>query len=95
MATFATFLAGMAKPLVAKVMIALGFQVVTITGVVVALDTLKGQMLTWVNQVPAAGLQLALLAGSGEALGIIFGAIAFRVTLWQIQNGTKILGGSN
>lgn len=88
----AVFLAAMVRPLVAKVLLALGFQVVAITGMVAALDTLKGMFLANVAAVPAAGLQLALLGGAGEGMGIIFGAIATRLALWQIQNGTKILG---
>lgn len=87
-----TWLAGLAQPMVAKVLIALGFQVVTITGVVASVDAVKALFLAHVGAMPAAGLQLGLIAGAGEAMGIIFGAIATRLTLWQIQNGTKILG---
>lgn len=87
-----TWLAALAKPLLAKVLIALGFQVVTITGVVASIDTVKGLFLAHVSTIPAAGFQLALLGGAGEGLGMIFGAIATRIALWQIQNGTKILG---
>lgn len=88
----AVFLAAMVRPLVAKVLLALGFQVVTITGMVAAMDTLKSMFLSNVASVPAAALQLALLGGAGEGIGIIFGAIATRLALWQIQNGTKLLG---
>lgn len=87
-----TWLAAMMQPLVAKVLMALGFSVVSIVGVTAALDTLKGQFVAQMNSVPAAGLQLAMLAGTGEAFGIIFGAVATRIALWQIQNGVKVLG---
>ena len=86
------WLAGMVQPLVAKVLLALGFQVVTITGVAIAIDQIKGIFLQHIGEVPAAGFQLALLAGVGPAFGMIFGAITFRLAMWQIQSATKILG---
>jgi hypothetical protein len=89
---FAAFLASMTRPLVAKVLMALGFSVVTITGVTASVDTLQNLFMTHMGAVPTAGLQLALLGGAGEGFGLIMGAIATRLALWQIQNGTKILG---
>lgn len=89
---FGTWLLAMMQPMVAKVLLALGFQVVTITGVVVSVTTLKNLFVSHMGVVPAAGFQLAMLAGCGEGFGMIFGAITFRVALWQIGNATKILG---
>lgn len=86
------WLAAMMKPLVARVLIALGFQVVTLTGVTVAVASLRSMFIQHMNEVATAGLQLALLAGVGEAFSIVFGAIAFKVALWQIQQSTRILG---
>lgn len=88
----ATFLLALCKPLVGRVLVALGMSVVTITGLAFAMDTLKGLVLSNFGAMPAAGLQISLLAGAGEALGFIFGAITLRLTLWQIQQSTKILG---
>lgn len=90
-----TWLLAMVTPLAGRLLVALGFQVVTITGVALSIATVKGMFLTHLGQVPAAGLQLALLAGCGEAMGMIFGAIAFRLALWQIQSATRILGVSS
>lgn len=87
-----TWLAALMEPLVAKVLVALGMQVVTISGVTLAITAIKNIFLAQMGAVPAAGFQLALLAGVGEGFGMIFGAIAFRLALWQIQNATKILG---
>jgi len=89
---FATFLLAMMAPLTARVLMALGFSVVTITGMSAVITGLRSSMLTWANQIPAAGLDLAMLAGAGQALGIIMGAIATRLLLWQISNATRILG---
>jgi hypothetical protein len=87
-----TWLLAMMQPLIARVLLALGFQVITITGMAVATSQLKAMFLQHLNSVANAGLQLALLAGVGEAFGIIFGAIAFKIALWQIQSATRILG---
>lgn len=92
MPALGAWLAGMMATLTAKVLLALGFQVVTITGVTVALATLRGMILTNLGAMPAAGFQLALLAGLGTGLGIVLGAVAFRLALWQIQSSVRILG---
>jgi hypothetical protein len=79
-------------PLAARVLLALGFSVVSVVGVTAALDQLKTLFLSQLQLVAASGLQLALLSGVGVGFGLIFGAIAFRMALWQIANTTRILG---
>jgi hypothetical protein len=91
----AAWLMAMLTPMTARILLALGFSVVTVAGFDVALGTLKDLFISWTNQIPAAGFQLALLAGCGEALGIIFGAITTRIMIWKIQNTTRILGVSS
>ena len=87
-----TWLAAMMAPLVARVLMALGFSVVSVVGVTTVLSQLKALAVSQAMGLPAAALQLALLSGFGVALGIIFGAVTTRIALWQIQNATKILG---
>ncbi len=87
-----TWLLALAGSMTAKVLLALGFSVVTIVGMDQVFGQLRSLFLTYTSQIPAAGLQLALLAGAGEGCGIIFGAIATRLVLWKIQNATRILG---
>ncbi|MDO8447546.1 MAG: DUF2523 family protein [Rhodoferax sp.] len=87
-----TWLGLMMAPLVARILIALGFSVVSIVGVTAVLGQLKSSFISQAMALPAAGLQLGLLAGLGVALGIIFGAVTTRVAMWQIANATKILG---
>lgn len=86
------WLVAMVGPLVAKILVTLGFSVVTIVGVTASLDVIQGQLVAQMNSLPAAALNLALLGGAGQALGIVLGAIATRMAIWQIQQGTKILG---
>lgn len=89
---FGTWLMAMMAPLTARVIMALGFSVVSIVGMDAVLSTLRGQLITSMNQVSADGLNLALLGGAGEGLGIIMGAAATRLLLWKISNATRILG---
>lgn len=85
-------LAALAGPILARVLLALGFSVVTITGVSVALGALKSQIVTFLGQSPAALIQLAGLSGLWQGLGLIFGAVTFAVTLWGITSARKVLG---
>lgn len=87
-----TWLLGLVQPWVAKVLLALGFNVVTITGMNVAFNTIKDRFVGGVNALPVDLLNLFLLAGGGTGLGIILGALATKLALWQIQNSVKILG---
>lgn len=87
-----TWLLSLVQPWVAKILVALGFNVVTITGMNVAFDTIKDRFIGGVNALPVDLLNLFLLAGGGIGLGIILGAFATRLALWQIANSVKILG---
>ena len=89
-----TWLFGLMGGLTAKVLIALGFSVVTIVGMDQIFGQLRTMFLGFANQVPAAGFNLALLGGVGEGFSIIFGAILARLALWKIQSATRILGSS-
>jgi hypothetical protein len=87
-----TWLLSLLQPAIAKVLTALGFSVVSIVGVDVALQALKDQLIAGMGALPAAAMQLFLLGGGGIGLGIIFGAMTTRILLWQIQQSTRILG---
>ena len=86
------WLVAMVQPLLAKVLLALGFSVVSITGMQAILTTLKDQALSGFSFLSPETLNLFLIAGGGQGLGIIFGACTTKLLLWQIENGTKILG---
>lgn len=87
-----TWLLAMMAPLTARILLTLGFSVVTIVGMDAVMTQLKAAVVTNLGAIPSAGLQLALLAGVGEALGIIFGAITTRLLLWKITSATRLLG---
>lgn len=89
---FGTFLLSMAEPLVAKVMVAMGFSVVSIVGVEAVVGQVKASLVSSVNSMPVDMLNFALYLGIGQALGIIFGAVTTKLTLWAITNATQFLG---
>lgn len=87
-----TWLLAMMGPLTARILVTLGFSVVSIVGMDAVISGLKNQFIAQVGSIPSAGLNLALLAGCGEGMGIIFGAITTRLLLWKITSATRLLG---
>lgn len=86
------WLLSMAEPLLAKVLIALGFSVVSIVGVEATFNGLRDSFVASMQTMPADWLNFALYLWMGKGLGIIFGAMATKLTLWAIQNATSLLG---
>ena len=87
-----TWLLALMQPLLAKILLSLGFSVVTIVGLDVAINQVKSMVVGGLNSLPSDLLNLFLYAGGGVALGLILGAMATKLLLWQIQSATKILG---
>jgi len=87
-----TWLLSLVQPFIAKILLALGFSVVTITGFEAAIDQVKQQLVGSINALPVDLLNVFLLAGGGKGVGIILAAVAVKVLLWQISSATKILG---
>lgn len=86
-----TWLLSLIQPALAKILVALGFNVVTVTGMNVVFDQVKDRFVGGVGSLPADMLNLFLLGGGGTALGIVLGALATKIMLWQIQSATKLL----
>lgn len=91
---FGTFLVALVEPILARLLVALGFSVVSIVGVDAALNTVKGMIVSNLSGLGGI-IDFALYLWLGKALGVIFGACATKLMLWNIQNATKILGKSN
>lgn len=87
-----TWLLSLLEPALAKILLSLGFSVVSITGMDLVIDQLKDGLLSKLMALPPEMLALFQLAGGGIGLGIIFGAVTTKVTLWAIANSTKVLG---
>lgn len=88
----ATWLLAMMEPLIARILVSLGFSVVTVVGMQAVVGQLKQSIISGMSSMPADLLNFALFAGVGTGLGIIFGAITTRLILWQAQQATQILG---
>ena len=89
------FLAGLvsiAGSLTVRVLLSLGFSVVTITGVAAGMSTIKNQIISFFGSAPGPVLQLAGLFGCWDALGMIFGGITFAVTYSTITAGVRLAG---
>lgn len=87
-----TWLLAMMQPLMAKILVTLGFSVVSIVGMDLVVNQLRDAVISGVNTLPADLLGLFLFAGGGVSMGMVFGAVATKLLLWQIQSATKILG---
>lgn len=87
-----TWLLSLMGPMVARILSAIGFSVVTITGFELAVGQVKDLVSGGINSLPADMLNLFLYAGGGYGVGMIFGAITTKLLLWQIQSATQILG---
>lgn len=86
------WLLGLAKPLLSRVLAALGMGILTIAGweaTIGALDTLVTNSL---GGLPSAIAALCGIAGIDRAFGIILGAIAARWTLATLTASVKITG---
>ena len=86
------WIVSLVQPLLSRILVALGFSVVSIVGMDALFGQLKGKLQVSFAGLPADMLNVFLLAGGGVGLGIIFGAMTTKLVLWKIQQGTKILG---
>ena len=86
-----TFLLSLVEPIIGRILVALGFSVVSIVGVDAAINQVKSLVISNIGGMGAI-MDFAMYIWIGKGLGIIFGAIATKLMLWQIQNATKIIG---
>ncbi|MCY4753225.1 DUF2523 family protein [Pelomonas aquatica] len=85
-------IASLAAPMAARVLASLGFGVVSIIGASLAVDQIKGLVLMSLGSVPTAIMQIAGLAGCWTALGMVFGAVTFTVTLFGLTKAVRLAG---
>lgn len=87
-----TWLLSLVQPILGRILASLGFSVVSIVGMESILSQLRTQLVAGLGGMQADIFNVFLLAGGGQALGIITGALTTKLLLWQVQNATKILG---
>jgi hypothetical protein len=83
-------LATLATPILARVLLALGMGVLTITGVALSVSSIKTLAVSQLAAFPAAALQLGGLLGVWQGLGMVFGAVTFAVTYWTLTKAVSI-----
>lgn len=92
---FGQLLLSLVQPFVARVLLAIGFSVVSFVGMEVLVNQLISSAQGAWGGLPVAILQLAGLAGIGQGLSIVFGAVLTRIMIWQLQKSTRILGANS
>lgn len=85
------FLASAAGPLLKKAMIAIGLGTVTYAGLQAAFSAAQAQVISHYGQLTGASLQLTDLAGVGQVIGILLGALAARVGIAVISKFGRVL----
>jgi hypothetical protein len=88
----APLLLGLVGSLVGRVLASLGFSVITIAGVEIAIGQLKSFVVAGALALSPNILQIFLLGGGGVSLNIIFAAISFRLAYWAITKSVRVLG---
>lgn len=79
---------------IAKLIIALGLTFVTFGGYMVGLNWLKEYIAHNFQNMPSSAFQIVMMAGFGHALGLIFGAYVFNITMASITKLSFMPSGS-
>jgi hypothetical protein len=82
-------------PIVSRILIALGFSVVTIGGMTQVVSQLKSMATGYGNSMLPDVLNLFQISGGAAGLAIVMGAINTRVALWVVTQSVRILGKSS
>lgn len=85
------FLSASIGALARKAMIAIGLGTITYAGLQAAFNAAQSQVISHYGQGPAAAMQLADLAGVGQTIGILLGAMAARVGMVALSRIGKVL----
>lgn len=90
-ATIASFLIAAVGPLAKRVLVALGIGTITYAGLDVAFGAAKNLVISSYGQMSGDVANLVSLAGVGQAIGIILGALAARVAMTALSHLGKVL----
>lgn len=92
MTNLGLWLSAMIPTLVGKVLAALGFGLITLTGLETVTDILLSQVTSSVGGIPTDILQLLNLAGMSTGLNMLLGAMAARFALYMLTTSTRLVG---
>jgi len=85
------FLAGAVGPLAKKILLALGIGTLTYTGLQAAFNAAQTQIINNYGLMAGGTLSIVDLAGVGQAIGILLGAMTARVGMIVVAKYTKLL----
>jgi len=83
-----SLLVNLAGSMAGRILLAVGFEFVTFKGVDFLFDGVKNAALGYIGGLPGDIAQMVGLVGIPQAIGIIFGAIAARMGISGIRNGS-------
>ena len=86
------FTFGNLDSIVGRVLLSLGFSVVSVKGMDIVINELKLRVFNASNSLPSDVYNLFMLAGGGYCLNMLFGAISFRLAYWTATRATRLLG---
>lgn len=85
------FLSASVGALVRKALISIGLGTITYTGLQAAFNFVQAQVIANYGAMSGASMQLADLAGVGQTIGIILGAMSARVGMAVLSKIGKVL----
>nr|DAX16146.1 MAG TPA: Minor Head Virion Protein G6P [Inoviridae sp.] len=71
-----------------KIMVALGLGFITYKGFETAFEMISNYVLSNFNSLPSDAFNLLMMAGTGQALGIVLGAFMFNATMSSVSKFT-------
>lgn len=87
-----TWILSLVEPVLGRILAFLGLSVVSIVGMQQIFDQLRSRLIANLGGLPGDALQLFLIGGGAEGLGILLGAITTKLMLWQAQKSVQFLG---
>ncbi|MEQ1742407.1 MAG: DUF2523 domain-containing protein [Candidatus Nitrotoga sp.] len=87
---WATFLAAAVGPLAKKILLALGIGTITYTGLQAAFDAASAQVVANYGSMSGGSLAIADLAGVGQSIGIVLGALSARLAMIVLARFVKL-----
>ena len=87
-----SFVFGNLDSIVGRILLSVGFSVVSFKGMDVVIDGLKSRVVSAAGGLPSDVFNLFLLAGGGYCLNMLFGAISFRLAYWTATRASRLLG---
>lgn len=91
MASIAAWLTALLPGLAARVLMSLGFGIVTTVGISTAVNHIFDMIWNGLDGATPQIVGLLSLAGVGDALGIITGAISARVAYHELHNAARMV----